>query len=71
MGMKATAFILSVILGKQTIVDVFWGLGYVFIAWVTFIKTGVYAPQHKYRYTVTFIRVLLVTDLYLDSRILV
>ena len=46
MGMMALAFILSVIIGKQTIVDIFWGLGYVLIAWVTLIKTGLYAPQH-------------------------
>ncbi len=41
-----SAFLLSLYTRTNTVVDIFWGLGYILIAWYTLVSTGVYLPRH-------------------------
>ncbi len=46
LGFMGCAFLVSLYTKTNTIVDIFWGLSFVLIAWYTLIKTGVYLPRH-------------------------
>ncbi len=46
LGFMGWAFLVSLYTRTNTIVDVFWGLGFVLIAWYALLKTGLYLPRH-------------------------
>ncbi len=46
LGWMGCAFIVSLVTRTNTVVDIFWGLGFVLLAWYSLLTTGLYLPRH-------------------------
>ena len=45
LGLMVCVWVLSLVLRNASVVDTFWGLGFVMVAWVTFFSAGGYAGR--------------------------
>ncbi len=45
-GLMICAFLVSLVTRTNTVVDIFWGLGFIMLAWYSLITTGLYLPRH-------------------------
>ncbi len=45
LGVMTGAFILSLLTRRNTVVDIFWGLGFVLVSWFTLYVNGAYLPR--------------------------
>ncbi len=45
LGVMTGAFIISLITRTNTVVDIFWGLGFVLVSWFTLYANGIYLPR--------------------------
>ncbi len=46
LGLMGCAFLVSLLTRTNTVVDIFWGLGFIAITWYSLIANGLYLPRH-------------------------
>ena len=46
LGLMGCAFLVSLVTRTNKVIDIFWGLGFIMLAWYSLVTTGLYLPRH-------------------------